>query len=125
MRQAGLLAAAGLYALENNVERLTQDHQNVRFLCDEMVKIEGFSVEIRPQTNIVYFDIDPRVVDSIKLVKGLMKVGINVNGSYSSKSLRMVTHLDVNREDIERVVFEVKKLSTSGAIAPTAASAKL
>jgi threonine aldolase len=88
MRQAGVLAAAGLYALEHNVERLAEDHANAARLA------EGIGAP-PPQTNMVFFDSSPG------LVEHLAKQGVVV---LPGLRLRLVTHLDVDAADIERAI---------------------
>ena len=102
MRQVGLLAAAGLYALKNNVERLEEDHANARFLAEELKKLPYVSSVIPPETNIVIFDVASSV-NPVDLIAYLEKHGIRVV-QFGPKSIRMVTHLDVNREQLEEVV---------------------
>ena len=102
MRQVGLLAAAGLYALKNNVERLEEDHANARFLAEELKKLPYVSSVIPPETNIVIFDVASSV-NPVDLIAYLEKHGIRVV-QFGPKSIRMVTHLDVNRERLEEVV---------------------
>lgn len=98
MRQAGILAAAGIYALENNVERLAEDHANAKRLADGLRNIDGFSLAEEPQTNMVFVNtrIDPE-----KLAARLREQGVIVS---PAKTLRLVTHLDVSADDIERVI---------------------
>ena len=102
MRQVGLLAAAGLYALKNNVERLEEDHANAWFLAEELNKLPYVSSVIPPETNIVIFDVVSSV-NPVDLIAYLEKYGIRVV-QFGPKSIRMVTHLDVNREQLEEVV---------------------
>lgn len=102
MRQVGLLAAAGLYALENNVERLEEDHTNARFLAEKLNKLPYVSSVIPPETNIVIFDVDSSV-NPADLIAYLEKHGIRVV-QFGPKSIRLVTHLDVNRKQLEEVV---------------------
>ncbi|MDA8979770.1 low-specificity L-threonine aldolase [Chitinophagales bacterium] len=102
MRQVGLLAAAGLYALKNNVERLEEDHANAWFLAEELKKLPYVSSVIPPETNIVIFDVASSV-HPVDLITYLEKYGIRVV-QFGPKSIRMVTHLDVNREQLEEVV---------------------
>ncbi len=102
MRQVGLLAAAGLYALKNNVERLEEDHANAWFLAEELNKLPYVSSVIPPETNIVIFDVASSV-NPVDLIAYLEKYGIRVV-QFGPKSIRMVTHLDVNREQLEEVV---------------------
>jgi threonine aldolase len=94
MRQAGVLAAAGLYALEHHVERLAEDHDNAQRLADGLRTL-GLAVE-RPQTNIVFVDIPAREVGS--LTAHLAERGVLASiGPHT----RLVTHLDAPREKIE------------------------
>jgi threonine aldolase len=94
MRQAGILAAAGLYALEHHVERLAEDHANAAFLADGLRDL-GLQVE-PPQTNIVYLDIPVKHVDP--LTEHLLRQGIRAS---IAPHTRLVTHLDVSREKVE------------------------
>ncbi|MGG7674623.1 low-specificity L-threonine aldolase [Pseudomonas sp. WC2] len=96
MRQAGLLAAAGLYALDHNVERLADDHANAQFLADGL-REAGFSVE-PVQTNMVYVQMGDKA-EAIKAFAG--ERGIKLS---AAARLRMVTHMDVNRAQIEQVI---------------------
>jgi len=96
MRQAGLLAAAGLYALDHNVERLADDHANAQFLA-EGLREAGFAVE-PVQTNMVYVQMGDRA-EAIKAFAA--ERGIKLS---AAARLRMVTHMDVNRSQIEQVI---------------------
>lgn len=102
MRQVGLLAAAGLYALENNVERLADDHANATFLALELDKLPYVSSVISPQTNIVIFDLQEKypVADflSYMTANGVQLV------QFGPQTVRAVTHLDVTRKELEEVV---------------------
>ncbi|MCY0109491.1 low-specificity L-threonine aldolase [Pseudomonas monsensis] len=96
MRQAGLLAAAGLYALDHNVERLADDHANALFLA-EGLRDAGFGVE-PVQTNMVY----AQMGDNAEAIKAFAaERGIKLS---AAARLRMVTHMDVNRSQIEQVI---------------------
>jgi threonine aldolase len=98
MRQAGVLAAAGLYALEHNVERLAQDHEHATLLADGLARIEGLKVT-HPQTNILYVDLPEASV--VPLRTALAREGIVASiGAHT----RLVTHLDVSSEDVRTVV---------------------
>lgn len=98
MRQAGLLAAAGHYALEHNVARLADDHANAAFLAKALANISGLFVS-QPQTNIVYVDMAPTACAG--LVAALERAHIRAS---VAPHMRIVTHLDVSRADIERTV---------------------
>ena len=96
MRQAGQLAAAGLYALDHQVQRLADDHANAQYLADGL-RACGYAVE-PVQTNMVYADLGDRA-QALKAFAA--ERGIKLS---AAPRLRMVTHLDVNRSQIEQVV---------------------
>ena len=96
MRQAGSLAAAGLYALDHQVQRLAEDHANAQWLGDELRKV-GYTVE-PVQTNMVYVQIGEQA-QALKAFAA--ERGIKLS---AAPRLRMVTHLDVSRAQIEQVV---------------------
>ena len=97
MRQAGILAAAGIYALEHHVARLAEDHANAAFLADGLRAL-GFAVE-PPQTNILYVNIASAEVQG--LARHLAAQGIIAS---VAEHTRLVTHLDVTRADLQRVI---------------------
>jgi len=104
MRQAGILAAAGVVALEHNVERLAQDHANADRLAAGLAGIEELAVDpAGAQTNMVFVDL-PRE-RSAALVDYLRERGVLVIGR---GRLRLVTHLDVTRNAIDRAVAAFK-----------------
>ena len=104
MRQVGILAAAGIHALENHVERLAEDHENARRLAAGLGEIDG--LEVSPvQTNMVFVAVpDERIAD---LVEHLKSRDILV-GSYCPGELRLVTHLDASTADIDTTVGAVR-----------------
>jgi len=98
MRQAGILAAAGIYALDHHVDRLEEDHQNAEFLAKDLDQLEQVTSVIPPETNILIFDVNPELgaqffLDKLE-EKGLRGVPFGPN------RIRLVTHLDASREDI-------------------------
>lgn len=100
LRQSGILAAAGLYALDHHVERLADDHANARALAEGLFQIPG--VEIDPtevHTNIVVF----RVPDAAGLCRDLEARGVSMI-DLGPDQVRAVTHLDVNRDDVDAAV---------------------
>ena len=104
MRQAGVLAAAGLVALDTMVDRLEEDHQNARRLAHGLANIDGLSVDPEQiQTNIVFFDVDPKLGTAADMIAALERENIKV--SYPGKqSIRMVTHRHISGEDIEEAL---------------------
>ncbi|WP_454063073.1 low-specificity L-threonine aldolase [Candidatus Nitrospira salsa] len=101
MRQAGILAAAGIYALEHHVARLTEDHQHAKRLSHLLSKIHG--VQCSPddvETNMVLFQVDGKLGTTDELLSHCREAGVLLN-SVGDRSFRVVTHLDVSAEDIE------------------------
>lgn len=107
MRQAGVLAAAGLVALKM-VDRLAEDHANAMALAEGLADIQGLRVELhRVQTNIVLVDITAIDMDAASLVEMLQKRGIGAS-AFGSHLIRFVTHKDISRGDIEYVINMAK-----------------
>jgi threonine aldolase len=98
MRQAGVLAAAGLYALDHHVERLVQDHRHAQILAQGLQGLPGVVVET-PQTNMVFVDVPS--AQAAGLLDRLRDGGVLCSGLYR---LRLVTHLDVHAADIHLAV---------------------
>ena len=100
MRQAGIVGAAGIFALENNIDRLREDHENARLLADGLRIIPDLEVEYGDcQTNMVFITIPDEAVGSLQ--KYLREQEIVVA---SGKRIRLVTHLDIGRVDIDKTV---------------------
>jgi threonine aldolase len=108
MRQAGFLAAAGIFALDNNIERLREDHANARLLGETLERLP-YVENVRPvKTNIVIFDVKaPRT--AANFVELLAQKGIKA-AAFGPQTIRFVTHLDVNRAMIEKVVLALEKM---------------
>ena len=103
MRQVGLLAAAGLYAVEHNIPRLADDHANAKLLAEGLGKMKTFEVDMkRVQTNIILADIVSGERYEPVLAK-MAKVGV-LAVPFGPKRLRFVTHLDVTRADCEEAL---------------------
>ncbi len=101
MRQAGILAAAGLIALDTMVDRLADDHANARRLAQGLANIDGLTVDPDSiQTNIVIFDVDQSVGMASDLINVLKEEDVLVS-SPGPRSIRMVTHREVDSADIE------------------------
>ncbi len=100
MRQAGIIAAGALYALEYNVERLVEDHQNARILADTVRTKPGLSLDPEiVDTNIVIFELDPELGTAPAFSARLRDEGVLMN-AMGPQRLRAVTHLDVSREQV-------------------------
>jgi threonine aldolase len=102
MRQAGILAAAGIYALEHNISRLKEDHDNAKRLARLLQKIPA--VTLNPdhvETNIVIFDVIGHRLQPAEIVAALKREGVLIN-AVGGTTFRAVTHLDVSAQDIDR-----------------------
>ncbi|MFT4068205.1 threonine aldolase family protein [Paraburkholderia sp.] len=101
MRQAGFVAAAGLYALEHNVLRLAQDHDNARRLAQLLDEIPGVSVDLEAvETNIVFFDVRRTGMGGSELINRLARRGVRMGAWPGETQVRAVTHMDVSGEEI-------------------------
>ncbi len=109
MRQVGILAAAGLIALTESPKRLRIDHENAKRLAEGVTDIKGFSIDAeKVQTNIVIFDVSETGKTSAEIVSELKENGILAIPF--GKAIRMVTHYDVSRKDIETTLNVLEKI---------------
>ncbi|MDO4987817.1 MAG: low-specificity L-threonine aldolase [Synergistes sp.] len=108
-RQLGIAAAGGLYALKNNIERLAEDHDNARYLA-ELLKKGGVPVEEVPgMTNMIFFPLKDGQVSDDDFEKKCLEKGMLAH-MIEPRRVRLVTHIDIDREDVERaaaIVLEV------------------
>lgn len=110
MRQVGVLAAAGLLALEESPKLLAEDHANAKRLAEGVAELPGVKIDPeRVQTNIVIFDISATGLTTAQFSAELKSRGVLANG-ISPREMRMVTHYDVDYEDIERTLQTVKDI---------------
>lgn len=114
LRQAGFAAAAAIYALENHVDRLQQDHDNAQLLANLLADVEGITVSPEDtESNLVFFEIQPELGTAVQLQGALSERGILV-GPMGGQRMRAATHLDVSREDISKVVDNIKECMAVG-----------
>lgn len=107
MRQAGILAAAGLIALEESPKRLHIDHENAKRLAEGVANLKGVVIDAKKvQTNIVIFDVSANKKTSAEICDALKTE--NIFAIPFGKAIRMVTHCDVSREDIEKTLRTLK-----------------
>ncbi len=109
LRQAGILAAAGLYALEHNVARLAEDHARAQRLATALNDIEGVHAQT-PQSNIIFADIDPALAG--RFAAFLAAAGIRHSGS--EKRQRWVTHLDIDDAALEETTEALESFAKQG-----------
>lgn len=125
LRQSGVLAAAGLYALDNNVARLTEDHANARRLGEYITSIPGLSLRTAIETNIVFFDGGAAGLTTRQIYEELLRRGVRMGMSYGGM-VRAVTHLDVSSADIDaagEALREAVAALTAGSNATSRAAA--
>lgn len=113
MRQAGVLAAAALYALDHHVDRLAEDHANARRLADGIRRIAGLRLDPdQVDTNILFFQVDPALGSGADFSRRLKDRGLLMNATAPTK-LRAVTHLDVSQADVDRALEILADAATS------------
>ncbi|MFP4180497.1 MAG: low-specificity L-threonine aldolase [Spirochaetaceae bacterium] len=106
MRQAGILAAAGIYALENNVERLKEDHMNAARIADRLSQVSWASIQPeKVETNIIYFDTTTH--PATQVAAALKKRGV-LCSPFAANSIRMVTHLGITKEDTDTITSIIR-----------------
>jgi len=102
MRQSGILAAAGLYALEHNLSRLGEDHANARLIAERLANLPGVELDLATvQSNIVIFRMEPSAPDAATIVARTQTEGVLVS-AFGVRTVRAVTHLDVNADQCRR-----------------------
>ena len=110
MRQAGILAAAGVVALDEMIGRLAEDHANARRLAEGIARIEGLAIDVdRVQTNIVFFDFADRRIAEADFVARLREKGILLHHAGPCR-FRMVTHYGIEDEDIARTIAALETM---------------
>ena len=103
MRQSGIIAAAGLYALDHNMEKLADDHANARRLGEHIAAVPGLALYTPTiESNIVFFDPSEAGLTSKQVHDALLERGVRMGLTYGNM-IRAVTHLDVSRDDIDKV----------------------
>lgn len=127
MRQAGIIAAAGIVALEEMMERMAEDHANARIFAEGLTAIPGINVDLtKVQTNIVYFDVD--VEDDSgemysgpagRFVEAMRERDVLLNGS-GGRSVRAVTHYGISADDVRQAIAAVADVMQQLPIAASA-----
>lgn len=110
MRQAGILAAAGIVALKKMTKRLKEDHENAAYMVERLMEVKGLEVyKDRQQISMVFFKLKDYPLDSAALVKYMAENGVIINGE-DNGIMRYVTHAYVSREEIDKVVDLMKNV---------------
>lgn len=109
MRQSGIIAAGALFALQNNVSRLAEDHEKAAKLAEAIRQAEGIHLDVDPvETNIVIFSIDQKLGTAAQLQAALAERGVKVL-SVAPQKIRMVTHLDVSMLQVDGAIEVIKQ----------------
>ncbi|HEX9418777.1 MAG TPA: GntG family PLP-dependent aldolase [Methylomirabilota bacterium] len=109
MRQAGIIAAGGIYALRHHVKRLAEDHANARRLAEGLAKLPGITLDpATVETNLVFFDLT-RAIDAPTAVQELLARGVRM-GALGPRTIRAVTHLDVSAAAIDKTLAAAREI---------------
>ncbi|HUG90440.1 MAG TPA: GntG family PLP-dependent aldolase [Planctomycetaceae bacterium] len=123
LRQAGIVAAAAIYALEHHVERLAEDHAHARLLAEAVADTDGLSVDLDGvETNLVFFQIDPELGTAAEFAAALLRRNVKV-GAVGPHRLRACTHLDVDQDDVLRAIDALREAVREGFRAEAALTA--
>lgn len=111
MRQAGIIAAGALYALENHVDRLAEDHANAQTVADAIRESEGLALQPDiVDTNIVIFSVDPSLGTASEFVQAMGEAGVLALAT-APQLIRLVTHLDVSAEQVAKAAEVIKRVA--------------
>jgi threonine aldolase len=115
LRQAGIPAAACLYALDHNIDRLAVDHQNARVFAETIAEIDGIHVAVDDvETNLVFFEIDPAFGTAAQISAALRERGVRINPAGGPQRLRACTHLDVDRAGVLQAAAAIRECLAVG-----------
>jgi threonine aldolase len=121
LRQAGIVAASALYAMEHHVDRLAIDHENAKVLAEGLRQIDGVTLDPPDvQTNLVFFNVDAELGNASQLSTRLRERGVRINAT-GPQRLRACTHLDVTRNDVLKAAAVVADCVAEGFATATGA----
>jgi len=124
MRQAGIIAAAALYALDHQVERLAEDHATARQFARGIAGVKHLNVQPdEVETNIVMFNVEPALGTAAEFASRLDAAGLRVL-ALGPQQIRAVTHLPVTEDEIRRAIEIVEQVATTSSSAPSAAPSR-
>ena len=110
MRQAGILAGAGIFSINNMVERLQQDHDNAKLLSSELKQIEEIDINTNQvYTNLIFFNLISSNITCHDFMSKLLNYEIKIDYK-GNQRFRMVTHFGFEKKDIEKVILAFKKI---------------
>ena len=109
MRQVGIIAAAGLYALDHHLERLKEDHQNAKRLAVSLKRFNGVSIHPEHvESNIIIFDVTATGMTAAEAAERMKREGVLIH-AIGKTQIRLVTHLDITEADIEKAIRAFEK----------------
>lgn len=110
LRQAGIVAAGCLHALDHHVDRLQEDHQNAQYLAKGLGEIEGIQVRTpAPETNMVFFDVSGLALDADKFLTLLSERGVSMG--VVGDGIRAVTHFDITRSEVDKAIAAIASIA--------------
>lgn len=114
LRQAGIVAAAAVYALDNNIDRLAEDHANAKAFAESISTIDGIQVDVaNVETNLVFFNLEKELGNAGQLSQALRERGVRIGGM-GVQTLRACTHLDVSREQCLQAASAIRECVREG-----------
>lgn len=114
LRQSGFIAAAAIHALDHHVERLADDHRNAQRLADGLRCLPGISgLAETIESNLIFFELAPKMGTAVQLAAALREHGILI-GPMGGQRVRLVTHLDIPNDSIDRIIAAVSDQISSG-----------
>ncbi len=118
MRQAGMMAAAAVYALEHNLARLEEDHDNARAFAEGIADVPGIQIDpAQVESNLVFFDVDPAYGPASNLTQGLLEHKVRML-PIGPHRIRACTHLDVDRSDMQQAADAIRAVMLDLAVSP-------
>lgn len=114
LRQAGIGAAAAIYALDHHIDQLAVDHRHARILAEKLSDIDGLKIDVDAvESNLVFFDVEESVGNAEQLVMALLSRGVKVL-ALGNQRIRACTHLDVTEEQIQQSAQAAKEAMSAG-----------
>ena len=114
LRQAGIVAAAVIYAIENNIARLHEDHNNAQQLAKGLAAMDGLHCDASlVESNLVFFEVSPELGTAVQFCGALKEQGVLI-GPMGSQRMRAVTHMDVNSDEIIAALHAIRDCLSRG-----------